>query len=603
VKIKKVQIGNFRSIKSLEFDFQDLTILIGENNTGKTNILKALDLFFSSTVRGIDEEYFRGKDVQCNINVTVTFGDLTSEEKSSKIRKYLIDDTLILQKTFSCNPETGKIESKFSGLIREPKDKFLKLSRFEEYKDKLRKIVTDNKLPNYFKTKKGTVTQASYKEGLKKYIEDNSREIEWNNPFFSDTHFLGWKEVAQGFLPHFFYVPAVKEASEEAEYASRNLFGRLIDAMLLEIPGKGAKLSELTKLLDKARRLLNRPAKGKLDKRPSQIRDFEQSLLGTLQESMPSASDIEIQVNVPQIRDLFQSGTQLIVDDGIKTTVQSKGHGLQRAVIFAIFRQYAKVLRQAGKQSRQGSKPFIFAVEEPELYLHPQSQLVMLDVLKSLSETGQVIVCTHSPFFIDMSRYNSLAIVSKPNLSEGTILFQCTEEIFSPKDKEHFKILNEFNPERNELFFARRVVLVEGITEKMAFPIIAKKMGKDLNAHGISIIECGSKYNIVFFMTILGKFRIPHVVVHDVDPVDERLSKDKKKEARRVFRLNKQISSALDSSLGTIEPIDPDFENLIGVTARQAGSLGKPYATFKKLQTLSEKDLPKKLKDIVESFF
>lgn len=603
MKIKKVKIENFRSIKSVEFDFLNLTILIGENNTGKTNILRALDLFFSSTVRGIDEECFCNKDMRCDISITVTFGDLTSEEMNNKIKKYLMDDTLTVRKTFSCNPETGKIEPKFSGLIKEPKQKFLKLSEFDNYKSRLPKIVKDRNLPDYFKTERGTVTQTSYKEGLRKYIDENASEIEWDNPFFSDTHFLGWKEVAQGFLPHFFYVPAVKEASEEAEYASRNLFGRLIDAMLLEIPGKEAKFSELTMLLNKARRLLNRPEKGKQDERPSQISEFEKSLLGTLQESMPLAIDIEIKVSVPQIRDLFQSGTQLIVDDGIKTTVQSKGHGLQRAVIFAIFRQYAQVLRQAGKQRRQGSKPFIFAIEDPELYLHPQSQLVMLDVLKSLAETEQVIVCTHSPFFIDMSRYNSLAIVSKPSLSEGTKLFQCTEEIFSGEDKKHFKMLNEFNPERNEIFFARRVVLVEGNTEKIAFPIIAKLMGKDLNAHGISVIECGSKFNIVFFMKVLNKFRIPYVVVHDVDPVDENLSGDKKREARKVFRLNEQIRSTLDSSLGKIEPIDPDFENVIGVTARQAESLGKPYATFRKLQTIPENDLPKRLKDIVESFF
>lgn len=467
-------IENFKSIKSVSFDFKDLAILIGENNTGKTNILRALSWFFGSSVRGMTEEDFYNKDTRNEIKITVTFDRLTSDEAKSRIKKYLINDTLTVQKTFCCNHETGKYESKFSGLVREPKEYFLKISKFEEYKHDIAKIVLEKNLPDYFKTERGTVTQESYKKGLSRHIEENKDKIEWDNPFFSGTHFLGWKEVAKDFMPDFFYVPAVKEASEEAAYGSRNLFGRLIDALFLEAPEEQSKFSELKGILEKIAKLLNRPKEEGEDQRPKTIKEFEKSILRTLQEAMPSTRDVEIQVSVPEVKDIIQSGTQLIVDDGIKTSIESKGHGLQRSLIFAIFREYANLSRK-GEQQKEKSKSFIFAIEEPELYLHPHHQAVLFKVLQTLSEKDQIMFCTHSPYFIDMSCYNSLIIVSKSDPVRGTETFQCREEIFSPEEKDYFKMLNEFNPERNEAFFARKVMLVEGHSEKVGFPMLAKK--------------------------------------------------------------------------------------------------------------------------------
>ena len=51
MKIKQVQICNFRSIKNLDFDFKDFTVLLGANNSGKSNILKALNFFFQNSER------------------------------------------------------------------------------------------------------------------------------------------------------------------------------------------------------------------------------------------------------------------------------------------------------------------------------------------------------------------------------------------------------------------------------------------------------------------------------------------------------------------------------------------------------------------------
>jgi len=416
---------------------------------------------------------------------------------------------------------------------------------------------------------------------MRKYIEENKDKIEWDEPFLSSTHFLGWKPVAQDFLPHFFYVPAVKEASEEATYGSRNLFGRLIDALFFEASKEEPKFSELKDMLKKVEELLNRPKEGEEDKRPRMIEELEKSLLRTLQEAMPSTRDVEVQVAVPEVKNIIQSGTQLMVDDGIKTSIESKGHGLQRSLIFAIFREYANLSRK-GEQQKEKSKPFIFAIEEPELYLHPHHQAVLFKVLQTLSEKDQIIFCTHSPYFIDMSRYDSLMIVSKSDSVKGTEIFQCKEEIFSLEEKDHFKMLNEFNPERNEAFFAKKVMLVEGPSEKVGFPMLAKKTDVDLYAHGVSIIECGGKTNIPFFMKVLNAFRISYVVVHDVDPIKEGETATEK---LRLFKFNETIKNTLVESLGTIILLDPEFDDVLGVSKHQIDKWGKPFAVFKRIRS------------------
>jgi len=45
------------------------------------------------------------------------------------------------------------------------------------------------------------------------------------------------------------------------------------------------------------------------------------------------------------VEEIVQSGTQLLLDDGIKTSVEFKGHGLQSSLIFAIFREYANLAK------------------------------------------------------------------------------------------------------------------------------------------------------------------------------------------------------------------------------------------------------------------
>ena len=177
------------------------------------------------------------------------------------------------------------------------------------------------------------------------------------------------------------------------------------------------------------------------------------------------------------------------MDDGVRTTADRKGHGLQRAVIFALLRSWAGALRAEKKQKseaellpRKQSASVIFAMEEPELFLHPHSQRRLSASLREIADTPehQVFICTHSTYFVDLSHYKEVAIIRKDNSVLGSQVRQCTEELFAgdhvEERKKRFHMGKWINPDRGEIFFAQRVIFVEGETERVIFPYLAEKL-------------------------------------------------------------------------------------------------------------------------------
>ena len=80
-----------------------------------------------------------------------------------------------------------------------------------------------------------------------------------------------------------------------------------------------------------------------------------------------------------------------------------------------------------------------------------------------------------------------------------------------------FRALAEFDAERAEIFLSRAVLLVEGMTEKLALPFAFDALGYEPDREGIFILETGGKANMPLFAGICNECAIPYVVVHDRD--------------------------------------------------------------------------------------
>jgi hypothetical protein len=226
-----------------------------------------------------------------------------------------------------------------------------------------------------------------------------------------------------------------------------------------------------------------------------------------------------------------------------------------------------------------GLSGLILLIEEPELYLRPQAQRYLYRLLRKFSLAGnQTIYSTHSPAFLNVVRLDELIFVERVSRT-GTRALQ--PEPVTPDDD--FRVMTEFDAARSELFLARAVVLVEGLTEKLVLPFVFAALGHDVDREAISIIECGGKPNLPLFARICRATGIPYVIVHDSD----RLATGKLVAAERA--LNALIAES--AAEGQAVVLDPDFEAVAGL----AGHSRKPERAWREFASRPSSEMPEPL--------
>lgn len=269
-------------------------------------------------------------------------------------------------------------------------------------------------------------------------------------------------------------------------------------------------------------------------------------------------------------------------------------------MIFALIKAYSQLLKEereteeavdrenaiqnAGTPEefkRKSSKSTFFIFEEPELYLHPQAQRELFNSLQELSRSSnQIIIATHSSFFVDLELYKSICIVRKNDLNLGTVIIQNTEDLFADFDeKQKFNMVYWINPDRGELFFANKVILLEGPTDKTVIPYLAKQL--ECFRFDYTLIDCGSKDAIPVYTTLLNRFKLKYVVVYDKDhqahkSADAIVSADTS---------SRKIKERIDATYGSEIMFENDIEEEIGIT--EPSNKSKPYVAIQKVTELN----------------
>lgn len=614
MKVERLRIHNYRSIRDIDLKVTDLQVFIGPNNHGKSNILAALEFGLTPSAKVEPNDFFSCRpDGDGVLWIEITFIHLTPQEERTFQKYVRADRTMCIRKTAELL-EKDKVEITYNGYIQEPNLWWLQHSAGERLstRELIQKEADQVPALQPLLEKSGKIGQKQVTEFQTQYIQAHRNELEFTEVLESGP-LLGPKNVGGGVLPDLYLIPAVRDLSDEAKIRTTTSFGRLLQHTVKEMAKKDPKFFELRQNLAQLIDRLNVRDTASSRGPSSGLQELEHQLESEL---VSWRVQVSIEVSPPDLEKVFELGTTLHLDEGgLRTPADRKGHGLQRAVIFAFLRAWARAIRpdpSLGEvKSREASESVYFAMEEPELFLHPHAQRQLFASLRDISEdpSHQVFICTHSTHFVDLDYYKEIAIVTKPNAMTGTTIRQCTEELFGggqPTDrKDRFHMAYWVNPDRAEFFFARKVVLVEGETEKAIFPFLAEKLA--CLDHNVSLIDCGSKHNLELYAMILNAFKIPYCVVHDEDPLPVPIPPEWKpqriKERELLYQINTELAALAIAGTGHAEVLSPDFEGVSGISRRQGEIKGKVLAALDHFQALGNKEIPPTLSQAVKNAY
>lgn len=531
MRIRSVRIRNFRGFKDETFDFDSHTCLLGPNGAGKSTVLAALNVFFQESgnttdVASLADEDFHNGNTSEPVRITVTFSEL-SPKAQQDLSHYVRQNEL-----------TATVEAKFDS-----ESKRAPVHRFGE------RLILQKFAPFFEAEKKEKVgvLQERFKEvidGIKDFPDvgnkptkqkmiDSLERYEESNPHKcslvpSKDLFYGSTKGKHKLTPfiQWVYLPAVKEASEEAEETGSTALGKLLQRTVRRKVNFDEALNELRQTTRTAYDAL-------LEKEQAALENISKRLANRLATYAHSKAGLEVVWH--------QGSEKSVAINDPKATVKARegdftgnllrfGHGLQRSFLLAILQELAQTETEPDEDREQAT--LIFACEEPELYQHPPQARHLSNVLRDISQSGQqVLLTTHSPYFVSGKAFEEIRLIRKDAASGSCKVRHTSFERFSERIAEitgkrpekpagaRAKLHAALQPEHSEMFFCNKVVLVEGMEDRAYITTALMLDGKwdDVRRAGLHIVPTDGKSGILQMLVIGQELEIPSFVVFDAD--------------------------------------------------------------------------------------
>jgi predicted ATPase len=524
MKIEKVRIQNLRAFKDVEVGFNDYTCMVGANGAGKSTVLCALNIFFRQTentgtnLQKLDKEDFFGGDTEHPIRITVTFGDL-SAEALERFKDYARAGKLIITAAATYNEANEHADVKHFG-ERSGMTAFMPF--FAAYGDGASagdlKVIYEG-LRERFDLPKAS-TKDGNRDALRSYEDARPDECEL---IPSEDQFYGVSKGANRLAEfvQWVYVPAIKDALTEQVEAKDSALGKLLARTVRAKTNFAERLSVLRSATSQAYQDLLADNQSALD-------DISSSLSKRLSEwAHPDTSlKLEWQQDKERSVRIDEPWAHVKVGEGVfEGKLARLGHGLQRSYIIALLQELAAFDGDAGPK-------LLLAIEEPELYQHPPQARHLAGVLQSLSsDSAQVMVSTHSPYFVSGEVFEDVRVVRRADKKGSSTVCWSTfekaaQEITAATGKPFgkragvvAKLQQTLQPNLAELFFASKVVLVEG-REDAAYLQTALQLADEWNnfrKHGGYIVPVDGKSEILRPLVVAKLTSIPCFVIWDSD--------------------------------------------------------------------------------------
>jgi putative ATP-dependent endonuclease of OLD family len=458
IKIIEVRIRNFRCLQEVDLDLDWITVLLGENDSGKTSFLEAL---FAAIGGG--RQVISATDVFIGPN----------EKKVPRDRVITID--VLMRPT----DEDGEIIDIFESgsywveLFGEG------ISQDGDERDfvAIRTQIKWNEIKSEY-------------EKERRFLIDWKASKDWDQSKTKGVLLSGQIEpLALNLLD------AKRDMKDELQNRS-SFWSKLVSDLDLD----DKKVEQLEKVLSGINKDL-------IDS--SEVLGHVQNELDDLYETLGGNKGSVSLTPLPRnLRDLNRGIDVNYATAGAQSfSLSQHGMGTRSLAAVLIFRAYTK---WRIRNAKGGKVHPMLALEEPESHLHPQAQRALFSQIDKMP--GQRIVSTHSPYIVSQANISHCRLFRK----DGSNSKVSRMSITSLEEEDIRKINRHVLNTRGDLLFARAILLFEGETEEQAFPIFAENYWEhQSNALGIALIGVGGDGKYLPFLKLASSFRIPWYIFSD----------------------------------------------------------------------------------------
>lgn len=552
--LKSVSIENYRCVKSATLEASHLTALVGANGSGKSALLNAVNLFYEGS-SSIQESDFYNRNTDDPIRIVSCY-EFTSDREREVFADYCKGDTLNVELHITWVQADGDASGKVTGLYR---GQVYRHVPFQSVRDAgnaaqkltaFRRLIDDDPARYPFNGKETAWgrAEAELTEWERQHKDECESSLD-EGGFFRPPNVPG-SPLAP--FTQLVFVPAIREASDEAADSANATFGRLTRLII----GNITDSADVQALRERFRTEFAEIVKEHGDARLPEL----QARLAEALHGYAPHTEVDLQWVEGDVRLVPPKTRVWIKDDGFSGDIEGKGHGLQRLFVLSMLQVAANI----SPTGASGQPDFLLLIEEPELFQHPMQARIFQRILADLTETGsssrrtQVALSTHSPLFIDLGQFDGIRRIEKVVSVSGapavTKIASVTLDNVVRKVESAFEESNYtverfrttlgtvLDSEVCEGFFSRAVVLVEGAEDQAILSTALRNYGFDPEANGMAIIPCGGKSNLDRPYAIFSALLIPTYVIFDGDEGCPR--KDKDNHVRQNLALQRLVDVA-----------------------------------------------------------